>query len=705
MNWTELDAAYNFAKANNIPFKFHTLIWGQQQPGWIGSLSPADQLAAIDNWMAAVAARYPKIDLLDVVNEPLHAPPGYAAALGGAGTTGWDWVITAFQMARSHFPNAELLINDYQTLTLPSFTQNYLMVINLLKDRGLIDGIGEQGHFYERAPDTATLTANLNALAATGLPLYISELDLNFADDAQQANRMSQIFPLFWSNPSVVGVTHWGYLEGTMWQTDAYLLRSDGTTPRPSLTWLECYKAGGTNCTVPAYVPQPHKGNCSGITLEAEQYDAANGLIPAGNVVAYANDGSWFGFNQVAFDKSWTSLSVSYALGASSSVNLNLYLGSLGGTPAATVTLAPTGSWSTMNTVTIPWVPSSSAQDVYVQYSGGGANVDNIKFTAPVNAPNVIQNGTFEYGTYYWNSWGGATVTTSTERARTGSQSLLVSGRTGNSPVVTDITSIVKPGNTYPFSLWASIHTASGSSSQLNVTQATTCVAADGSTNTSYAWIVNPTTVPDGVNWAWAKLSGTIAVPNCNLRQLQFWVEGADGSDPTNRPLADQIFIDDVQLLDNSSLCEPSNLITDGTFESGSSGAWGGWGQASRGVANTTAHSGTYAFTGTGMNYGALARDIAALVTAGKKYQASAWVSVANVSSGSLTVGWQTVQNCDAKGDSYPWLAGATVSNGAWVQVTGIVDLTACTSITKLLLFAGAASGDLYIDDVSLTAL
>ena len=116
MNWTELDTAYNFAKTNHIPFKMHTLVWGQQQPALDRGLPAAEQLAELEEWMAAVAARYPDVELIDVVNEPLHAPPSYAAALGGAGATGWDWVINAFDMARRHFPNAELLLNDYAIL-------------------------------------------------------------------------------------------------------------------------------------------------------------------------------------------------------------------------------------------------------------------------------------------------------------------------------------------------------------------------------------------------------------------------------------------------------------------------------------------------------------------------------------------------------------------------------------------------------------
>ena len=57
MNWQALDDAYSFAKTNHLPFKFHTLIWGQQQPTWLASLPADQQLAEIDQWMSAVAAR------------------------------------------------------------------------------------------------------------------------------------------------------------------------------------------------------------------------------------------------------------------------------------------------------------------------------------------------------------------------------------------------------------------------------------------------------------------------------------------------------------------------------------------------------------------------------------------------------------------------------------------------------------------------
>ncbi len=131
MNWSELDTAYQFAKQNGLPFKLHTLIWGQQQPTWLASLTPAQQLAEIEQWISLAAQRYPDVQLVDVVNEPLHAVPAYSAALGGAGATGFDWVIKSFELARKYFPKSELLLNDYNVEALDSAATDYLAIINL----------------------------------------------------------------------------------------------------------------------------------------------------------------------------------------------------------------------------------------------------------------------------------------------------------------------------------------------------------------------------------------------------------------------------------------------------------------------------------------------------------------------------------------------------------------------------------------------
>jgi endo-1,4-beta-xylanase len=255
-NWTGLDAIYTYAKNHNLLFKDHTLIWGNQQPSWISSLDQAQQLKYIETWMRKVGQRYPGIDMIDVVNEPLvtHNPPdgvngraNYKNALGGNGSTGWDWVINSFKMARKYLPNAKLLINDYGIINDNNATTNYLTIINLLKERGLVDGIGVQGHRFEfENASITTLKNNLDRLSATGLPVYITEMDLGnlnnsgTPDDNQQLQLYQKVFPVLWDHPGVKGITLWGYLEGEMWQSTCYLVLKNGTW-RPAMQWIAQY--------------------------------------------------------------------------------------------------------------------------------------------------------------------------------------------------------------------------------------------------------------------------------------------------------------------------------------------------------------------------------------------------------------------------------------------------------------------------------
>jgi endo-1,4-beta-xylanase len=252
-----VDNIYNFAKQRGIPFKYHTLVWGQQYADWINNV-PLDTLAkAIEDRIKFIGERYPDMHSVDVVNEPLSSFVASSSnlyanlpkdALGGNGTTGWDYVIKAFQLARKYMnPNVKLILNDYNLLNYDSRTTTFLQIINLLKDRKLIDGIGIQAHRFEiEANSVSSLKNNLDRLAATGLPIYISEFDLGNISNAGTPNDSVQLalykqrFPLLWENPAVKGITIWGYLQGYVWQTSTYLRLFDGTE-RPALQWLRSY--------------------------------------------------------------------------------------------------------------------------------------------------------------------------------------------------------------------------------------------------------------------------------------------------------------------------------------------------------------------------------------------------------------------------------------------------------------------------------
>jgi endo-1,4-beta-xylanase len=238
-HWSHLDSIYSYAIRKGYPFKFHNLIWKQQQPIWMYNLNAGQQKNIVEAWIRLCGIRYPKTAMVDVVNEPLQKPAFYKDAIGGDGKTGWDWVIWSFEKARQAFPHAKLLINDYDILKSEKNTEEYIQIIDLLKERNLIDGIGCQGHGLEKV-DTSIIKSNLKLLEKTGLPIYISEYDVDESSDARQLEIFKEQIPIFWNDPQVKGVTFWGYIERETWRPHTYLVHTDGTE-RPALQWLLKY--------------------------------------------------------------------------------------------------------------------------------------------------------------------------------------------------------------------------------------------------------------------------------------------------------------------------------------------------------------------------------------------------------------------------------------------------------------------------------
>ena len=79
----------------------------------------------------------------------------------------------------------------------------------------------------------------IDSLASeTGLPVYITEFDINYADDMQQLQAMQSLFTMFWNDANVKGITIWGYVVGSTWEANTGLMTSAGTM-RPAMTWLE----------------------------------------------------------------------------------------------------------------------------------------------------------------------------------------------------------------------------------------------------------------------------------------------------------------------------------------------------------------------------------------------------------------------------------------------------------------------------------
>ena len=235
-NWAALDREYAYAQANNIVFKEHNFIWGAQQPSWVNN---SNAQTAVQAWMNAFCQRYPNTKLIDVVNEPPpHTTPSYINGIGGTGASGYDWIANAFKWARAACPNAILILNDFNNIELSGDNTRTINIVNAIKAAGApIDAVGAQAHGVSNM-STATVKGFIDKITQqTGLPVYITEYDINVADDTRQMTIMQDQFTMFWNDPNVRGITIWGYIVGSTWEANTGLQQTDGTM-RPAMSWL-----------------------------------------------------------------------------------------------------------------------------------------------------------------------------------------------------------------------------------------------------------------------------------------------------------------------------------------------------------------------------------------------------------------------------------------------------------------------------------
>ena len=241
-NWSGSDNAFNYAKNHNFTYKFHALVWGAQYPSWLGKLSAKERFSALTNWFDKAKAKYKTLPMIDVVNEAVGnhqaGNPMMKETLGGGGKTGYDWLIKAFEMAYERWPDAILIYNDYNSIQWD--IDNYIDLVRALRDAGApIDAYGNQSHDVNDISETNLKNALKKQQDALKMPMFITELDIDKADDAQQKAQYQKVLPAMWEAPYCAGVTLWGYVLGRTWVDNSGLYRNGAE--RPAMTWIKEY--------------------------------------------------------------------------------------------------------------------------------------------------------------------------------------------------------------------------------------------------------------------------------------------------------------------------------------------------------------------------------------------------------------------------------------------------------------------------------
>ena len=276
-NWG-CDKAFNYAKQHNFTYKFHALVWGAQYPGWLESLSAKDRFAALTNWFNKAKAKYSTLPMIDVVNEAVgmhqQGNPMMKETLGGGGKTGYDWLIKAFEMAYERWPDAILIYNDYNSLRWD--VDAYITLVQTLRDAGApIDAYGNQSHDVTDISTSELSSVLKKQQDALQMPMFITELDIDKADDAQQKAQYQKVLPLMWEAPYCAGVTLWGYVLGKTWVNNSGLYR--GSAERPAMTWIKEYME--TDAAKNAVGPLPGTKKEASIYIRPASLKAAKGDV------------------------------------------------------------------------------------------------------------------------------------------------------------------------------------------------------------------------------------------------------------------------------------------------------------------------------------------------------------------------------------------------------------------------------------------
>ena len=215
-----------WAAKNGVTLKGHPLLWHAYNPPWLPK-DAAELRGLYQKRFREIASRFgDKIPIWDVVNESLVCPTNYPLFTRDRAYVAW-----AFAEAGPLFPSGRLMmINEVTSYNfLPAAMNPYLaQVKSLLAQGAKVKGIGLQFHFFRREAldkhlasascDPAKLLDLYERLAEFGLPLFITEITIPSAGadgDELQAEVVRDCYRLWFSAPTMAGITWWNLGDGT----------------------------------------------------------------------------------------------------------------------------------------------------------------------------------------------------------------------------------------------------------------------------------------------------------------------------------------------------------------------------------------------------------------------------------------------------------------------------------------------------------
>ena len=232
-----------FAHKTGLPWRAHPIIWPGEDymPNRVLNEkgSPRKQrrlvLDHVKEVMEFVGPRQP--NAIDLVNEVRVNQ--YFKNNGNP-----DLVEEVFRLAHDIAPDVPLFVNDYGILNNGGLNEKSIEFYHdWIKDMQGKDvplgGVGFQAHFGAGLTPPQRVMDILSDFAKYGLPLHITEFDIETYDEDGQADFTRDMLYAAFSEPAVEAFMVWGWWEGDHWKKPAAMLREDWSEKPNFKTWRQ----------------------------------------------------------------------------------------------------------------------------------------------------------------------------------------------------------------------------------------------------------------------------------------------------------------------------------------------------------------------------------------------------------------------------------------------------------------------------------
>jgi endo-1,4-beta-xylanase len=235
------DEIVRFAQSHQMQVRGHCVVWGRDNPNWLtkGHFTSRELSHLLHDHISRVMKHYGnQVFAWDVVNEALdengklrdsiwYNRPGIGFAANGTA-----YIEQVFRWARKADPHALLFYNEAEGETVNRKSDAIYGMVKDFRRRGVpIDGVGLQMHISDNDIEiesmTAAISANIARLAALGVQVHITELDVSVPVDPngtasagdlkRQADIYRGVVRACLENPGCTAIQTWGFTDRYSW--------------------------------------------------------------------------------------------------------------------------------------------------------------------------------------------------------------------------------------------------------------------------------------------------------------------------------------------------------------------------------------------------------------------------------------------------------------------------------------------------------